>query len=277
MPIRYKTGKQTFTLPCFRNLVKALGEFDSLVEYQELASRMLLASYNQSKESYSDYLRRLSKSQGINLNDITLQEYKISQIQGYLVFPCACFDAFLTGFDDEVKLLINSAYTLDGLKGSHLKRVTEALKKISVTLTVNQDELNLYDYYRELRNDLAHYLENEYTKRYDAINQTTIKSIYPKLQAPNPKSSLCFDDFILCTANIKSVAMQMTSSLLPYVDWTAKAEKNKQVWFKNYGRYLEKNKERRKKCVYNSLLTRYGLRLLDYELETIVDALAHAN
>ena len=278
MPIRYEAGEQTFTLPCFRTLVKSLGEFDSLVEYQELASRMLLASFDPSKESFSDYLKRQSKNHGINLNDITPQDYKISQIQGYLVFPCACFDAFLTGYDDEVKLLINSEYTLNGLKGSHLKKATDALKNISVTLNINPDELDLYDYYRELRNDLAHNLDNEYTKRYDAINKTAIQSIYPKLQAPNEKSSLCFDDFILCTANIKSVALQMTSSLLPYVDWAVRAAQNRDVWFPNYGRYSEKrDKERRKKCVYNSLLTRYGLRLSDYDLETIVDTLAHSN
>lgn len=278
MPIRTNSGEQTFTLPCFRTLVKSLGEFDALVEYQELANRILLDAFNNSNESFGDFLSRVAKEQGIFLNDITLQNYKSSLVQGYLVYPDACFDDFLGGYDKEVKLLTGCDYDLNKHEGSHFERIIKALKKEGISLKVDDNRVKMYLYYHSLRNDLAHHLEKNNKDKYNDINKDAIKVQYDKLNAPNLKESLNFDDFILCTANIKTIAFEMMTSLPPYVNWEQRAVDNKNTWFKNYNRYSEKiDDERRKKCVFNSLLTRYGIRLLDYELGNIVDRLAHAN
>lgn len=273
MPIRYKKGEQTFTLPCFRALVKALGEFDSLVEYLELANRMLVASFDESKESFCDYLKRLSRIHRINLNDITLQNYKSSLVQGYFVYCDAAFDNFLGGYDKEVRLLTGCEYDLNKFDGCHFEKTVDALKKNSILLQIDGDKKDLYLYYHLLRNDLAHHLDIECTERYTDIKQKKIKSLFPKLHAPNPKSKLCFDDFILCTAIIKDIAFEMTANLLSYIDWAARAVENKGMWFKNYNRYIGEGTERIKHLVYNSLLTRYGIRICEYDLDKIVEKL----
>ena len=278
MPIRTNTGEQTFTLPCFRTLVKMLGRFDALVEYQELANRILLDAFNKSDESFNVFLTRVAKEQSLVLNDITLQDYKSSLVEGFLVYPDACFDDFLGDYKKEVRLLTGCDYDLNKHEGCPFERIMKALKKERILLMVDDNRVKLYMYYHSLRNDFAHHLEKDNKDKYDDINKDTIKAQYNKLNAPNSKELLNFDDFILCTANIKTIAFEMMSSLLPYVDWEQRAVENKITWFKNYNRYSEKiDDERRKKYVFNSLLTRYGIRLSDYELDNIVDKLAHAN
>ena len=129
MPIRNKTEENTFTLPCFRSLVKTLGEYDALVEYQELAIRKLLSFYDQ-KEDFGDFLAREAKEQDIRLNDITLQNYKSKLSLGYLVFPNASFDDFLNGYEEELKLLIDSEFSTNDFKGCHFEKIKQALDRV---------------------------------------------------------------------------------------------------------------------------------------------------
>lgn len=275
MPDKSKLRGASFNIPSNRLLVKTLGEYDALVEYQEVANRLMLNEQESSKEPFRDYLARVSKDVKINLNDITLQDYKSAIIQGYLVFPNASFDDFLDGFVDDVRILIDDQFNIGkNKKGCNFEKIVDALKDITITLTIDQDKVNLYHYYRLLRNDLAHRLNKEYTKEFNTIDKNAIKAHYPTLLGPNQKSSLCFDDFILCTANIKSIAFEMTKSLLPYIKWKDVILANKEMWIPKYKRFLMENRIKRLHTYINTTLFNiYGVELEEYDLISISGSL----
>lgn len=268
----------TFNIPSNRNLWHILGGYDSLVEYQEVASRLMLAAYDPSKETFHDYLKKASQSTGVHLNDITLQNYRETQYQGYLFFPNASFDAFLHDFIDDVKILIDSTFTKSSIDGCLFDKVSDALNNHGIKLTIDQEKLKLYHYYRLLRNDVAHHLKNDCKSEYKAIDKKAIHGFYPTLAEPQPKATLNFDDFILCTANIKNIADEMTRSLLPHIDWVKLVLDNKDKWLPNYHKFIIQNRiERLKKHINTRLFMLYGIRIADYYIDEIVSKLqAHS-
>lgn len=264
----------TFNIPSNRNLWRSLGGYDSLVEYQEVASRLMLAAYDPTKETFREYLKKASHATGVYLNDITLQNYRETQYQGYLFFPNASFDAFLHDFINDVQILIDSTFTESKIDGCLFDKVCDALSNLGIILSIDQNKLKLYHYYRLLRNDMAHHLKNDYASEYNAIDKKAIHSFYPTLAEPQPKATLSFDDFILSTANIKNIADEMTRSLLPHIDWVKLVLEKKDKWLPNYQKFIIQNRiERLKKHINTRLFMLYGITLSNYDIDEIVSNL----
>lgn len=234
----------------------------------------MLSAYDATKETFRNYLSRVSKDAGVYLNDITLQNYKVAQYQGYLIYPNASFDEFLTGFVDDVKLLINNQFSESDINGCRFDKVIDALKNIGIVPIIAEEKLKLYHYYRLLRNDVAHRLNKSYTDEYNSIDLGAINGFYPSLAPPQPKESLNFDDFILCTANVKNIADEMTKSLLPHINWIKLVLDNIDKWLPKYKRFIsEGRKERLKTSVNTRIFTLYGLKLSEYDIESIIGSL----
>lgn len=264
----------TFNIPSNRNLWRSLGGYDSLVEYQEVASRLMLVAYDSSKETFREYLKKSSQATGVYLNDITLQNYRETQYQGYLFFPNASFDAFLHDFINDVQILIDSTFIESKIDGCLFDKVCDALSNHGIKLSINQEKLKLYHYYRLLRNDVAHHLKNDYVSEYNAIDKKAIHSFYPTLSEPQPKATLCFDDFILCTANVKNIADEMTRSLLPHIDWVRLVSANIDKWIPKRKRFVAEGRiNRLKTSIKTKIFTLYGIKISDYEIENIVGSL----
>lgn len=264
----------TFNIPSNRLLWLSLGKYDSLVEYQEVASRLMLAAYNPSKETFREYLIKVSKTTGVYLNDITLQNFKQIQYQGYLIYPNASFDEFLSGFKEDVRVLIDDNFAESNISGCRFDKIWNALVNIGVVPTIDSAKIDLYHYYRLLRNDLAHRLNNDYKTEYASIDLNAIKGFYPTKALPQPKASLNFDDFILCTANVKNIADEMTRSLLPHIDWTRIGIANKDKWFPKYKRLITENrKDRLHSYIRTSVHSLYGIQLPEHDIEQLIGSL----
>lgn len=264
----------TFNIPSNRLLWLSLGQYDSLVEYQEVASRLMLSAYDSTKETFREYLIRISKNTGVYLNDITLQNFKQAQYQGYLIYPNASFDEFLTGFVDDVKILMDSHFSESNINGCRFDKIIDALNNIGIVPNIDQAKICLYRYYRLLRNDVAHRLNNSYTVEYNAIDLSAINGFYPTLAKPQPKASLNFDDFILCTANVKNIADEMTRSLLPHINWVDLVLANIEIWLPKYKRFIAEGRKGRLKTSINTrIFTLYGLKLSEYDINSIIGSL----
>lgn len=264
----------TFNIPSNRLLWLSLGEYDSLVEYQEVASKLMLGAYNPAKETFQEYLIRSSKATGVYLNDITLQNFKQIQYQGYLIYPNASFDEFLSGFIDDVRVLIDSKFSESKTARCRFDKILDALNKIGINPAIDTSKINLYHYYRLLRNDLAHRLNNDYKTEYACIDLNAIKGFYPTKALPQPKVSLNFDDFILCTANIKNIADEMTRSLLPHIDWVKISLVNKDKWFPKCKQFIAGNrKDRLRGYIKTVVHTLYGIQISEYDTEQIIGSL----
>lgn len=237
--------KTTFDIPSNRKLWLTLGQYDALVEYQEVASRYYLGTFDVKKESFDAFLSRTSTATGVRLNSISLANFRKKQYQGYLVFPNASFDEFITDFVDDVRFLIDPAFALSKIDGSKFDKLLDALSQNGISPSIERFKKDLYDYYRLLRNDVAHSLNQDYEKEYKAIDKIAITAFYPTLNEPNEKSQLSFDDFILCTANIKNIADLLTVSLLPHIDWKQLVLSNKDKLIPKYVRFLHEGRTKR--------------------------------
>ena len=266
--------KTTFDIPSSRKLWLTLGQYDALIEYQEVASRYYLGTFDVKKESFDAFLSRTSTATGVRLNSISLANFRKKQYQGYLVFPNASFDEFITDFVDDVRFLIDPAFTLSKIDGSKFDKLLDALSQNGISPSIERFKKDLYDYYRLLRNDVAHSLNQDYEKEYKAIDKIAITAFYPTLNEPNEKSQLSFDDFILCTANIKNIADLLTVSLLPHIDWKQLVLSNKDKLIPQYVRFLHEGRTKRfHTYVSNCVKSLYGYTLDKLTINNIIDSL----
>lgn len=234
----------------------------------------MLAGYDWAKESFGEYISRISQSTGVYLNCITLQNYKQSQYQGYLIYPNASFDEFLTEFVDDVRILINDSFAESKIEGCRFDKVMESLRNYGISPKIDVAKVKLYHYYRLLRNDVAHRLNKDFLDEYRAIDLSAIHAFYPTLSVPQPKTSLVFDDFILCTANVKNIADEMTRSLLPHIDWVKLVSLNIDKWIPKRKRFVTEGRiNRLKTSIQTRIFTLYGIKISHSEIETIVGSL----
>ena len=274
MSSKISKRETTFNIPSNRSLWSKLGKYDALVEYQEVATQLMLRSYNPSKESFRDFLKRISAPIGIHLNGITLQHFKEIQYQGYLVFPNASFDDFLTGFSADVRILIYDQFDESKIDGCRFEKILDSLNNIGIKPVIEESKVKLYHYYRLLRNDIAHQLNKDYSIEYKQIDINTIGNFYPNLSKPHSKDSLDFNDFILCTANVKDIADKMTQSLLPHIDWKRLCVVNREKWFPRYKNFIaEKNDRRLRGYIRTSLFCCYGIKFTESYLDQIIGSL----
>lgn len=251
-----------------------MGQYDALVEYQEVASRYYLGSFDAKKESFDAFLSRTSTTTGVRLNSISLANFREKQYQGYLVFPNASFDEFITDFVDDVMFLIDPTFALSKIDGSKFDKLLDALSQNGINPSIEKLKKDLYDYYRLLRNDVAHCLNQDYKKEYKAIDKRAIAAFYTSLNEPKEKSQLAFDDFILCTANIKNIADLLTVSLLPHIDWKQLVLSNKNKLIPRYVRFLREDRIKRLHTyVLNRVRTLWGYTLDELTINNIIDSL----
>ena len=272
---RSEYRKTTFNIPSNRNLWKSLGQYDALVEYQEVASRYYLGTFDVEKESFDAFLSRTSTATGVRLNSISLANFRKKQYQGYLVFPNASFDDFVVDFVDDVRFLIDDpTFALSKSNGSKFDRLWDALLQKEISPSIEKFKKDLYDYYRLLRNDVAHCLNKDYKEEYKALDKKAIAAFYTTLNEPKEKSQLSFDDFILCTANIKNIADLFTVSLFPHINWEQLVFRNKDELIPKYVRYLGENRiDRLRTYILNRIKTRYGYTLNKSTINKIIASL----
>lgn len=264
----------SFNVPSNRKLWQSLGEYDSLVQFQEVASLILLESYDSTKESFRDYLIRISKSTGIHLNDISLENYKQVQHQSYLIFPNASFDDFLSDFIDDIRLLIDDKFSINSDDGCKFDKIMESLKEHGIRPSIDKSKIKLYHYYRLLRNDVAHKLDRSFNAEYKNIDLNKIHGFYPSQGMPQPKNVLSFDDYILCTANVKNIADELTRSLLPHIDWEKMIVEKKEQIIPKYRKFIAENRTKRLKgYIKNCIFNMYSVVLLDENVDRIMGML----
>lgn len=223
-----------FSLNSYRYLKQSLGEHDAIVQFQECARRSLLDKFDSvKKESDVDFPSFISKESlrfGIHLHDLTIKSYPNIIFQSYLIFPNSLMEEFVDNFINDFNKLFNAKTKLPDDKRNEgkkckLEKLIELLKELKIKGMVNEVELEIYNYYRSLRNQTAHTKSKKRTISEKSVS--FIKDKYPQLAAPNKPENLSFDDFILFTATIKKLAFQITQSISSKIDWGAYIKKNK--------------------------------------------------
>jgi hypothetical protein len=203
-----------FRLTCYLRLKRELGQIDACVECLEIAVREFLRQCDIS-ERPSRTVQDLSRKHGIRVDAVDVARFRCQSVGLQLIGVTQVFETFLDSFLREHPRLGSR----DGRKDSEtvLDFVIRRLEPASMKRQQLKDSLDyrLYDYYRLLRNDLAHSgvgLEEvghsgSRGKLLDGLRTECAGcDEYRALKAPNPPASVSFDDYVLFTRVAKRLA-----------------------------------------------------------------------
>lgn len=264
----------TFYLPCRKRLWKALGEYDALVEYMELTTRKFKTLYNSQHElSFSEFLSREARSENICLNNLTLQNYECFKCKYYLILSYSAFDRFLDDFRKDFKLLFDKDIPLSQNK-TKFQSILDFLKENFFAVQTGGFSHKLFDYYRLCRNSVAHDSLKRITEIeavFHAIKVADVHLRYPNLDAPNDMMNLNFDDFILCTANIKNIADELVLTLEDKMNWVDFSKRNSNLFPKL--KRFRSNTKRQSSYIRNVISDIYGIRLSDACVDDILTSI----
>lgn len=261
----------TFNLPSMRRLWQVLGEYDALVEYIELTTRMFKTSFESQHElTFPEFLSSEAMKENICLNNLTLENYESFKYKYYLMLPNSSFDRFLDDFRIDFHTLFDKNIPMSRHK-TKLQSILDYLAEDSFSISLEDFSASLYDYYRLIRNSIAHdslKKEPEIVEIFSSLNIADVHSRYPRLSAPHDMDYLTFDDFILCTANIKSIADKLTKSLENKIDWGKFSRRNSNLFPKL--KKFRSNRTRQVSYIKNVISDIYGIRLSDTCVDDIL-------
>ena len=259
-----------FTLPSYKQLKFSLGEHDAVVQFQECARLSLMAGYDIVKQEtdlpFPDFIAKESAKYGIHLHNLTIKEYPNIIFQNYLVMPNSLLEEFIDDFINDYNVLFNSNIQLPYVKGKcKLEKLIDLLNVRGIVNSVQQKELNLYNYYRLIRNSFVHQLPFKSLSSASVV-VSYFQTEFPQLEAPNEPNLLKFDDFILFTALVKRIAFQITQSVESNVCWCSFLQGNKSKFPK-----LGKLKGQRAIIyIQNCISADYGLKLSIEDIENSI-------
>lgn len=219
----YKTNVD-LKLPSNNRLQKRLGEFDTLAEYIECAT-LDFEKNADPKLDFSKYVSLKAKEHSVNLNGtVTLENFKCAMYKSFMVNSHALLSEFIINYRDDIRNLICPDFMLENdEKKSQLQRLVISLKKIGIEPTFPKWLLPVIDYYRLVRNSVAHINKDTKTceEAFALIDISGMWDEYEvfKNKAPNPYDQITMFDFYFYSACIKHVANYLTMALKGKVDW----------------------------------------------------------
>ena len=202
-----------FRLPCYLGLKRELGQIDACVECLEIAIREFLWQCSVS-ENLQVAIQGLSRKHGIRVDAVDVARFRCQSVGLQLIGVTQAFETFLDSYLREHPRLGSR----NGREDSEtlLNFVIRRLVSTSKTQELKQAlDYRLYDYYRLLRNELAHSgVEPEDIGR-SALRSKALNSLrvecsgseeYKALKAPNAASDVSFDDYVLFSRVAKRLA-----------------------------------------------------------------------
>ena len=265
-----------------RKLWKELGGYDALVEYNECAVRQFILKWEAARVSgqrYCDFIKEQSSEVGINLGYINIDQYRQDIYRWYLIHPYGYIDNFVKGFKNDLKSF-GFEISIDYQNKSALERLISGLKDAGIAISVEEFKMDLDRYYHRFRNCLAHKLDDKEEEKikalYKKISKEKILQLYPTLtSALSEPGILTFDDFTLCTANLKNILDTITTDVYPTIDW-AKLIIEDKSFFKGI-KHFKGNLVRQYSYIRQYIEKQYGISLTDEKLQIIYENLIQSN
>lgn len=274
--------QNTFNLPSMRRLWKTMGRFDALVEFNECAVRQFINKWIQYKEitpENTDFLMKEALEVGINLRDIDIDRYRQDLYRWYLVHPYGCIENFVKEFKEDLRVF-GFNINLDFKDKSPLEKLILGMRESGISVSVEKFKLDLDTYYRRCRNLLVHKLDNgekrSITSVYNKLQKDKIFNFYPSLtNALSAPCELTFEDYALCTANLKNIADMLTTDVLSGIKWD-RFDIESLGLAKKLRKYNQ-NPERGVKCIKGYISSEYGVTVPDEVVANLQSKLTRSN
>lgn len=276
--MRRRSDRQnSFHVKANRTLDRELGQFDAMIQYQEIALLELVKQKNNAKTD--DYIYDLAKAHGIPLSHIPFDNCLSRLSQSYLIYPNACFDSFIDNFTTELKCLLRN-YSTDQIDGeTKLAKVMNSLqKKYSIRIIIPQNLIYAYNYYRHSRNYLAHHNPNDLKLQKD-FNQIDIKDFLKLVPGWQGALKECgvytLDDAIAFSALVKRLADTISQQLYPQINWADIIFEEDSEWMV-FIRKL-KSKPDKEVSLQGFVKSKYGERIPDSQINQLLKRLMGNN
>ena len=228
--------KNKFNLPSMRELWWQIGKYDALVEFMECAIRQFYVKYDSQSagSDFRNFLIEESKAVGVHLHSFSLETYQEDLVLG--------------------------------------------LKKAGVIVTVEDYKLQVDAYYRRSRNFSAHKLSEDERGKiqslFESVDRKKMLEVYPSLsQTLLGTDRFTFDDYLLCTANLKNIADTLTTDVFPAINWqNYKMQEDMPHCVKVRG--FQGDEMRKLTFIQKCISTKYGVSLdLETDCKVILDNL----
>ncbi len=202
-----------FSYSSYGKLKKNLGEFDAVVECNEIAIREFIEKSQ--GEEVGKYIQELSAKHKIKVDEVNFVKFG-SRIRHYYV--ASVFqqsEQFLKDFKEECKQYVCDTEWGDIEKGEtklqYMARNTNT--------TFDSDIIEMYEYYRLIRNYMAHTDRDikELKIRYKKIekNENRFLNDMHLDCFPNSLENIDFNDFLLLTNIVKHIAYILCQNAKP--------------------------------------------------------------
>lgn len=264
--------KNKFNLPSMRRLWKTMGGYDALVEYNECAVRQFIKKWELHKKTnpnYAQFIKEQASEVDIHLGYIDIDTYRQDIYRWYLIHPYGCIDVFVKDFKDDLKIF-GFKINLEFVNKSSLEKLISGMKEAGISITIEQWKLDLEAYYRRCRNLLAHKLDKKEEEKikniYAALNKEVIHDYYSTLtSALKEPCILTFDDYTLCTANLKNITDTLTTDVYSSIKWED-LDISKYGFTKKF-RHFSQDPTRLQTAIRNFFRSKYGISLPDNIIE----------
>jgi hypothetical protein len=209
-----------FRFPCYRDLKQKLGEFDALCECIELATRDLIEHASAAPDQHA-YVSGLSRLHGIRVNRVDVPALRPHVARMYILAVYQCLEDFLIGLREEHPQ--GKQWGMD----YYDDRLTKIGRAVGFNHTLAFD---VCQHYRVIRNATMHPSARDKLR----ANAVAVKALRDRvaqnsslstLDAPNSYDAASFDDFVLFTRSIKTLAEELCAAARPSDDELAEMVK----------------------------------------------------
>lgn len=202
-----------FSYHSYRRLKRSLGEFDAVVECNEIAIREFIAKAEH--EDSNKYIQQLSSKHQIKVDEVDFIKFSARIRQYYLVSVFQQSEQFLKDFKKERKEYFDEEEWIKQEEGE-----TKLKNIITNTGAIFSPELlNIYEYYRLVRNYMAHTDRDnkELNRRFDKTKKISneVLSSFNLSFKPNELENIDFNDFLILTNIVKHIAFIICQNSKP--------------------------------------------------------------
>lgn len=271
----------SFDIPANKKFRKQCGEYDSLIQFEECCHRALIERYNEEKGkdhslSFKLFTQKIATGTKVNLGFFDFDNYENSLYASYIIYPYGAFDCFIQDIIKDLKdFKINIKIDKQKGKGTKLSQLLKQLKKRGIDVRIEQFKIDLFEYYRLRRNSVAHMLpETTYISSFNKSvkSRHLVSKTYPN--QPNALTSydkMTFDDFVVCTANLKNISDIITRTIEKNINWK-KIGKSHSYWinYKKINAICSFEKQKKIDFVRKVIEGRYGVELSDELCESFL-------
>lgn len=218
---------EIFCRKAYKKLCREIGEQDAFIELNELAFRYFIADVEE--ENMQKFIKKQSEEHGISVNSKPKDEMKILFAKNYIAMTYNVFEIFFDDFRKEYNDFNNEDnrfdYELTQKKGKQITRFQFLLNRFpSLKTVIPLNHQNLYFYFKEIRTNTTHIASDisKIDKLYEnlltdseefCLNCKKKEFVIKKL--PNPYEEISFDDWLMFTKLIKSIALKISKLTVP--------------------------------------------------------------